>query len=77
MTRLFLSLGRKDNIQPRDIVGAIAGEANVPGKTIGAIDIFDKYTFVDVPEKDVRGILRAMDGNTIKGKPVQIDVARP
>jgi ATP-dependent RNA helicase DeaD len=76
MTRLFLSLGRKDNIQPRDIVGAIAGEANIPGKTIGAIDIYDKFTFVDVPERDARAVLRAMDGNTIKGKQVQIDIAK-
>jgi ATP-dependent RNA helicase DeaD len=76
MTRLFLSLGRKDHIQPRDIVGAIAGEANIPGKTIGAIDIYDKFTFVDVPERDARVVLKAMDGNTIKGKPVQIDIAK-
>ncbi|MCE7070302.1 MULTISPECIES: DEAD/DEAH box helicase [Dyadobacter] len=76
MTRLFLSLGRKDHILPKDIVGAIAGEANIPGKTIGAIDIYDKFTFVDVPERDARAVLRAMDGNTIKGKPVQIDIAK-
>ncbi|HEV7381416.1 MAG TPA: DbpA RNA binding domain-containing protein, partial [Dyadobacter sp.] len=57
-------------------VGAIAGEANIPGKTIGAIDIYDKFTFVDVPERDARAVLRAMDGNTIKGKPVQIDIAK-
>lgn len=76
MTRLFLSLGRKDHIQPRDIVGAIAGEANIPGKTIGAIDIYDKFTFVDVPDRDARVVLKAMDGNTIKGKPVQVDIAK-
>jgi ATP-dependent RNA helicase DeaD len=76
MTRLFLSLGRKDHILPKDIVGAIAGEANIPGKTIGAIDIYDKFTFVDVPERDARAVLRAMDGNTIKGKSVQIDIAK-
>ncbi|GAB2773964.1 hypothetical protein GCM10027275_16220 [Rhabdobacter roseus] len=76
MTRLFLSVGRKDNIQPRDIVGAIAGEAKIPGKAIGAIDIFDKFTFVDVPERDARSVVRAMDGNTIKGKQVQIDIAK-
>ncbi len=76
MTRLFLSLGRKDHILPKDIVGAIAGESNIPGKTIGAIDIYDKFTFVDVPDRDAKTVLRAMDGNTIKGKPVQIDIAK-
>jgi ATP-dependent RNA helicase DeaD len=76
MTRLFLSLGRKDHILPKDIVGAIAGEAKISGKAIGAIDIYDKFTFVDVPETEARAVLRAMDGNTIKGKPVQIDIAK-
>ncbi|TDB64546.1 DEAD/DEAH box helicase [Arundinibacter roseus] len=76
MTRLFLNIGRKDNIMPRDIVGAIAGESNIPGKAIGVIDIYDKFTFVEVPERDARTVMRAMDGNTIKGKPVQVDIAK-
>ncbi len=76
MTRLFLSIGRKDHVMPRDIVGAIAGESNISGKDIGAIDIYDKFTFVDVAERDARVVIRAMDGNTIKGKQVQVDIAK-
>jgi ATP-dependent RNA helicase DeaD len=76
MTRLFFNLGRQDHIQPRDFVGAIAGEANIPGTSIGHIDIHDKFTYVDIPERDVRSVLHAMDGNTIKGKSVNVDVAK-
>jgi len=76
MTRLFFNVGRQDHIMPRDFVGAIAGESNIPGKDIGAIEIYDKYTYVDVPERDARVVVRAMDGNTIKGRPVQVDVAK-
>jgi len=76
MVRLFVSVGRKDRVQPRDIVGAIAGEAGIPGRVIGSIDIFDAYSFVDVPERDARRVVEAMSGNTIKGKPVNIEVAR-
>ena len=76
MTRLFFNLGRQDHIQPRDFVGAIAGEANIPGASIGHIDIHDKFTYVDIPERDVRSVLHAMDGNTIKGKFVNVDVAK-
>jgi ATP-dependent RNA helicase DeaD len=54
----------------------LQGKRTFPAKTIGAIDIYDKFTFVDVPERDARAVLRAMDGNTIKGKPVQIDIAK-
>ena len=76
MVRLFVSVGRKDNVQPRDIVGAIAGESGIPGKVIGSIDIFDSYSFVEVPERDVTKVISAMGGNTIKGREVSIEVAK-
>lgn len=76
MTRLFFTIGRKDHVLPKDIVGAIAGEANIPGKSIGVIDIYDKFTFVEVPDREAKAIMKAMDGNTIKGRQVQVDIAK-
>ncbi|QHV99807.1 DEAD/DEAH box helicase [Spirosoma endbachense] len=76
MTRLMVSIGRKDYVRPGDIVGAIAGEANIPGNTIGSIDIFDKFTYVDVPKDVANRVLDVMEGNTIKGRRVNIEVAR-
>ncbi|QIP13029.1 DEAD/DEAH box helicase [Spirosoma aureum] len=76
MTRLMVSIGRKDYVRPGDIVGAIAGEANIPGNTIGSIDIFDKFTYVDVPKEVANRVLDVMEGNTIKGRRVNIEVAR-
>src|SRR5688572_24390135 len=49
MVRFFIDAGRADGVRPADIVGAIANEAGVPGKAIGAIDIYDDFTLVDVP----------------------------
>lgn len=76
MTRLMVSVGRRDFIRPGDIVGAIAGEANVPGSSIGSIDIFDKYTYVDVPKDVANRVVDAMEGNTIKGHRINIEVAK-
>jgi ATP-dependent RNA helicase DeaD len=76
MTRLMVSIGRKDYVRPGDIVGAIAGEANIPGNTIGSIDIFDKHTYVDVPKDVANRVVDAMEGNTIKGRRVSIEIAR-
>jgi ATP-dependent RNA helicase DeaD len=76
MVRLFVNVGRRDRVQPRDIVGAIAGESGIPGKAIGSIDIFDNYSFVDVPDRDVSKVLTAMNGNTIKGREVSIEVSK-
>ncbi|KAB7728401.1 DEAD/DEAH box helicase [Rudanella paleaurantiibacter] len=76
MTRLFVSIGRRDYVRPGDIVGAIAGEANIPGGSIGHIDIFDKHTFVDVPSDMANRVVEIMDGNSIKGRRVGVEVAR-
>ena len=76
MTRLMVSIGRRDYVRPGDIVGAIAGEANIPGNSIGSIDIFDKFTYVDVPKDIANRVVDAMEGNTIKGHRVNIEIAR-
>ncbi len=76
MTRLMVSIGRKDFVRPGDIVGAIAGEANIPGSSIGSIDIFDKFTYVDVPKDIANRVVDVMEGNTIKGRRVNVEVAR-
>ena len=76
MVRLFINAGKKSKIRAKDIVGAIANEAGIPGKTLGEIAIFDEYTFVDVPNEFVRDILHGMKHTKIKGKRVQIEIAK-
>lgn len=76
MARLFINLGKKDRVRPNDIVGAIAGEAGVPGRSIGGIDIFDNFSFVDVPSKDADHIIKVMKNNTIKGKSVNMEISK-
>jgi len=76
MTRLFLNLGAKDRIRPNDIVGAIAGETGVPGRSIGGIDIYDNFSFVDVPSKDANQVIQGMKNNTIKGKSVNMEISK-
>jgi len=44
MVRLFIDAGRSSGIGPGDIVGAIANQADIPGKAIGAIDIYGRFT---------------------------------
>ena len=76
MVRLFINAGKKSKIRAKDIVGAIANEAGIPGKTLGEIAIFDEYTFVEVPNEFVRDILHGMKHAKIKGKRVHIEIAK-
>ena len=76
MTRLSVSIGRKDYVRPGDLVGAIAGESGIPGSSIGSIDIFDSHTFVDVPTDVANRVVASMDGNNIKGRRVSVEITR-
>ena len=75
MIRLFINIGRKQRVQAKDILGAIAGEAGIPGKTIGTIDIYDKYTFVEVPKQNAKKVLEKMKDIKIKGNKINIEQA--
>ena len=75
MVRLFINVGRKQNVKPKDILGAIAGESGIPGKSVGSIDMFDKYTFVDVPGKYAKNVLRSMKNTKIKGRNINVETA--
>jgi ATP-dependent RNA helicase DeaD len=68
MTRLFVGAGRAAGIRPQDLVGAIAGESRLSGRDIGAIEIADRFSLVEVPEAAADEVVAALRGTTIKGK---------
>jgi ATP-dependent RNA helicase DeaD len=68
MTRLFVGAGRERGIRPQDLVGAIANEAGLNGRQIGAIEIADRFSLVEVPEASADQVVAALRGRTIKGK---------
>ncbi|MCY6372010.1 DEAD/DEAH box helicase [Clostridium ganghwense] len=75
MVRLFINVGRNNKIQAKDVIGAIAGETGMAGKLIGKIDIYEKFTFVEVPKEYAKQVLNIMKNNTIKGKKINIEPA--
>ena len=74
--KLFFSLGKKDKIMAKDIIGSISSNTAISGRDIGKINIMDKFSFVEVPEIYVDELLSIMNGNTIKGKKVNIEIAK-
>jgi ATP-dependent RNA helicase DeaD len=70
--RLFIGAGRQAGIRPADLVGAITGEAGVPSRALGAIEIGDRFSLVEVPEELADDIVRAMRKATLRGQKVAI-----
>jgi len=71
-TRVYIGAGRKAGVRPGDLVGAIANEARVDSSNIGAIDVTDRFSLVEVPEAMADKIIDALRATTIKGKRVTV-----
>lgn len=71
-TRLFINIGRSSGVRPGDLVGAIAGEAGIRGHEIGRIEIQGAFSLVEVPERSVDSVIKAMGQATIKGQRVHM-----
>ena len=76
MVRMHINVGNNHNVRPRDIVGAIANEAGIEGRLIGSVDIFDSFTYVEIPESQAQRVLERMDKRVIKGKSISIEKAK-
>jgi len=72
VTRVYVGAGRKAGIRPGDLVGAIANEAQIDSRSIGAIEVADRFSLVEVPEAMADQIIDALRSTTIKGKRVTV-----
>jgi len=68
VARLFFGLGRRAGLRPQDLVGAIAGESGLSARDIGAIQITDRFSLVEVPEEAADMVIAAMQHATIRGR---------
>ena len=76
LTRLFVSVGSRDNIRPGDLVGAITGEANIKGDQVGRVDIRESFSVVEVAAAVAERVIRALNGTTMRGRSLRVDYDR-
>ena len=70
--RLFVGAGREAGIRPGDLVGAITGEAGINSRDLGAIEIADRFSLVEVPESRADDIMHALRATTLRGRKVSV-----
>lgn len=66
--KLWVGVGRKDNVGPGDLLGAIVGETGLPADHIGKIDIRELFCLVEVSPADAEKVIRALVGTTLRGR---------
>ena len=76
MVKFFINVGRNHSVGPKDIISSIAEEIGMPGKLVGSIRIFDKFTFVEVPKEYAKEVLLIMKNREIKGNRINVELAK-
>ena len=72
MVRIYIGIGKQANVRPQDLVGAIANEAGIAGGLIGAIQITERFSLVEVPAEVADQVIKALGKSNILGKKVQV-----
>jgi ATP-dependent RNA helicase DeaD len=74
--RLFLTVGRMDRVDPKQILQFFSDHANTNKTDIGDIDILDKFTFVNTNEAAAEKIIKACTGKRLANRRVKIEVSK-
>jgi len=74
--RLFVTLGKKDRVNPKDIIEALTESTSIPGNKIGDIDLYDKFSFVEVAKEYTAEIVDRLGRTNLLGKPVSFEKAK-
>ncbi|MDH5201633.1 MAG: DEAD/DEAH box helicase [Nitrospirota bacterium] len=75
-TKLFMTIGKKDNIKVGDIVKYVSESTNIPGRKIGKIAILDTFSFVEVQADLADKVIGALNDMMLKGKRIRVQPAK-
>ncbi|GBF11321.1 DEAD/DEAH box helicase [Tepidibacillus infernus] len=77
MVRFFMNIGRNVELTPKEIVHMISEEVDIPAQSIGKINIFEKFSFIEVPEEVAPFVYEALRYSRVNGYRIVLEPARP
>ena len=75
MTTIYISGGRKDNIRPGDILGALTKEAGLKSQEVGKIHILEVNSYVAITHDKIDHVIECLNAGKIKGKKFKVGKA--
>ena len=76
-TRMFLSVGRKDNVNSRILLRFLDDAANIKREHIGEVDVMDKFSFIDLADTKVKSLIKGCSSKRLNGKRVRVEISAP
>ncbi|MGO1468419.1 MAG: DEAD/DEAH box helicase [Tissierella sp.] len=75
--RLHINIGNRKGVRARHILAALTQDGGVNKGSVGKIDIYDKFSFVEVDKSEARKVLDKLNNEEIKGSRVRVEIAKP
>jgi ATP-dependent RNA helicase DeaD len=72
VSRVWVGLGRQAGVRPQDLVGAVTGETRLDGGEVGAIEVHERYSLVEVPSGAVDDVVTGLQSGLIRGRKVRV-----
>jgi ATP-dependent RNA helicase DeaD len=76
MTMLYFNVGRRDAVEPSDLSSLLVELCSLSLEDIGRVRVKERHTFVAVPTERVDFVISALQGHTIKNRPLSVERAR-
>ncbi|TLS37398.1 DEAD/DEAH box helicase [Pseudalkalibacillus caeni] len=77
MVRFFLNVGRNIDLHPKKMLEQLSLLAGIPEQMVGRIDIFEKFSFFEVPEEVAPFVYEALRSGGLDGKNIHLEPAKP
>lgn len=75
--RLYVNVGSKQKVRAKDFVAMITKKTDIPSRAIGDIDVYKKFTFINVDKAYAGQIMRKLNSKLINGKPLHVEKTAP
>ena len=75
--RLFVNVGSKQKVKAKDFVGMLTKKSDIPARAIGDIDVYKKFSFINVDKAHANAIIRKLNSKLINGKPIRAEKTTP
>ena len=75
VSRLYVNLGKKMGVNPNHILAGIMENVKIESELVGKIDIFDTFSFFEIPKSKEEATIRNMTGSKIRGRVVRVERA--
>ncbi len=72
-SKLIVAAGKAEGIKPADLVKAVTSAAGVGGEAVRDVKIFERFSFLSVPQGDAQRIIEAVSGASINGTTLSLE----